>query len=171
METRTAVLTKSVLLSFTLMMSLLSGAGSASTSAGQGRHTVKYGPGHQYADLGWVEKGESLHIRDVEGDYYQVSYTVNGTNAFKTGYLLHSQVENIISPEWYNINNPKHFLWETDYIVGSYTVYSYPDRNFAVKVGSVSNEDVTILEDGPNYQYIDYAVTGSQLRKRGYIFR
>jgi hypothetical protein len=123
-----------------------------------------------FKSAGWVDKGESLIITDVEPDFYRVVYKVTTTGKFKTAYIRKQDVV-LSSFDYAAASTPKHFLYKHEYIRGSYQVYGYWNRSLAAEIGSISKENVTILEKGNGWEYIEYYVENGRLRKRGYIFR
>lgn len=134
--------------------------------------TVYAGPNSNFASIGSISKGEFISIIAKESDDIYVEY--NTTKGRKRGYIKYSQVTPYhrpsAFPDFYTNGTQSHIVDE------KVVVYGGPNSNYA-QLGSVRNEEVTCYytnnTDTNNYTFeytcIEYTVTSTGQRKRGYI--
>ncbi len=136
--------------------------------------TVYAGPGDTFASIGAVSAGELVSLLAKEGNNIYVEYnTVKGR---KRGYITWDKVDprdykpGTYFPDFYANG-------ETSYAIDEkIIVYGGPNSNYA-QLGSVRNEEVTCFktnnsntnEYGFEYTCIEYTVSATGLRKRGYV--
>lgn len=138
--------------------------------------TVYYGPNSStYIKAGTIYSGENIVIIARTGNWAYVEYNA-GSGYRKRGYIAFSSCTQYNQPSsgynaLYPTNNGKN-----EYISGKKYVYAGPSTKYA-QVGSVSNENVTVLGrfrfdetgDKDGY-YIEYTVNGTTQKKSGFVF-
>lgn len=132
--------------------------------------SVLYGPGNNgnsYQSIGSVSAGESVIaiVATEDNLWVQIEYNVGTSGTKKRGYVP------VSTTELSSTSNLPHSRGAgTLTATSGGTVYSGPSPSVYYSVGSISaKESVTDLgyeEDG--YKLIEYSVTGSSYKKRGY---
>ena len=132
------------------------------------------GPGSNCAIIGALGAGELVSLLAKEGNEIYVEY--NTKNGRKRGYIAWDKVDprdytpGTMFPDFYT-NGVSAYAIDENIIV-----YGGPNSNYA-QLGSVKNEEVTNFntnkvntnEYGFEYTCIEYTVTATGQRKRGYV--
>mgnify|MGYP005880958757 CR=1 FL=1 len=130
--------------------------------------TVYYGPSSAlYPDAGSVGNGEVVTALWKEGTWCYIQYSVSGSSNQKRGYVPTSTITITESISTRTLSG------STRYVRVACSVYFGPGSSGYPTAGSVSlAEDVDYLgikENGDQYAFIEYAVSGSSMKKRAWI--
>lgn len=133
--------------------------------------SVLYGPGNNsnsYQSIGSVSAGESVKAIVAEADslWVQIEYDVGSTGYKKRGYVA------VSTTELSNVNNLPHTSQKGNLTVSAAgNVYSGPSTSKYQSSGSLSyNESVLDLGYEENgYKLVEYNVTATSYKKRGYF--
>ena len=138
--------------------------------------TVYYGPDvNKYPSCGSVSSGEwvKVHWKEVSGTWCYIEYFIDNSNYNKRGYVRTSQVnvtESVATKELKELPRYVH-----NQLTPTTEVFYGPNPIDFQPCGSVSfGESVVYLgektEGGTNYAFIEYDITGTSQKKRGWIY-
>ena len=131
--------------------------------------TVYYGPSTTiYPDAGSVSAGETVTALWKEGNWCYIEYAVNSTNYQKRGYVPYNSVTLTDTLESAPVSSGSRYPKQAE------TIFFGPDPDRYQQAGSISAwEEVTYLgkkEGSPDdYAFIEYDVTGTSQKKRGWV--
>lgn len=138
-------------------------------------YTVYFGPGGAgtFEKVGSVSAGEKVRVNWREGTYSNITYVVDSTGKYKTGYVPNQYVSSSadIEDRTAEINgNMKH----TYSCPSDATVYYRVKKDYGEKVGSVfAGESIsTVWTVGlpyPGWVYIQYVADSTKKYKRGWV--
>ena len=139
-------------------------------------YTFYFGPGGAgtFEKVGSVSAGEKVRVNWREGTYSNITYVVNSTGKYKTGYVQTKYVYSnaSIDDRTDEINN---LMKSTYRCPSSAYVFYRQEGDSGECVGSVSAGELfrqvwTLGLPSPRWTYIQYTVDSTQKYKRGWVY-
>ncbi len=124
--------------------------------------TVYAGPSTSYSSLYSVNTYNTVYVLEKEGSYYYIEY------GNKRGYVPSGSLEPASSSGFSDVPYVS-YNYKSAKIIEGVSAYYGGSSNYD-EIGSVdTNEKVSLLKNDNDYAYIEYTVSSTRKKKRGYV--